>query len=109
MFLKKTAKMIILLITVALVSQKTFAAGDMTNKDACYKGMELYITAQFKKAMGVFKQAAKKKNACAQFQIGMMYYYGHGVKKSNKNAKAWLKKSSDNGLKKSVTQIGLIK
>ncbi len=92
-----------------LLSQNTFAASDMTNKDACYKGIELYITAQFKKAMGVFKTAAKKKDGCSQFQIGMMYYYGHGVKKSNKNAKTWLKKSSDNGFKKALTQIGLIK
>ncbi len=41
MFLKKTVKIIIVLLMTTLLSQNTFAASDMTNKDACYKGIEL--------------------------------------------------------------------
>jgi len=88
--------------------QDVLAKSDMTSKDACYKGIELYLLGNFKKTLGVFKKAASKKDACSQFQIGMMYYYGHGVKKSKKNAKSWLKKSLSNGLKKAALQLDIM-
>jgi len=108
-FLKKAAIITALLIAMAFTTQNVFAAADMTKKDPCYKGIEAYITGQFNTAMGIFKKVAKKKDACSQFQLGMMYYYGHGVKKSNKSAKNWFKKSSSNGFKKAVTQLSLMK
>jgi len=109
MFLNNTAKISVILIAAVLVIQSVFAAGDMTKNDACYKGLELYVNGEFKKAMGVFEKVAKKKDACSQFQIGMMYFYGHGVKKSSKNADTWLKKSLGNGFKKAAAQLDLMK
>jgi len=98
-------KLGILFIASILMTESAFA----TKKDACYKGLEAYVSSQFKQAMGTFKKVASKKDACSQFQIGMMYYYGHGVKKSKKKATSWLKKSSANGFKKAAMQLDFMK
>lgn len=109
MFLNKIAKFSVLIIMVVLVTQGVFAAGKVNQKDACYKGLEAYTNGYFKEAINIFKKIAKKKDSCSQFQIGMMYFYGHGVKKSNKKAKFWLKKSLGYGFKKAASQLDLMK
>lgn len=77
--------------------------------DACVDGMQLYVEGNHTKAIKVFEVAAKKGDACAQFQLGMMYYYGHGSKKDDKKAREWLTKSAKGGFDKAQGTLAMLK
>lgn len=81
-----------------------FAAAKDLDK-ACYSGLQSYVNGDFNRAKKQFEKVAKKNEACSQFQLGMMYYYGHGTKKNVAKAKSWLKKASKNGFKKASEQL----
>ena len=46
-------------------------------------------------------QVAKQGNAQAQFNLGVRYYNGQGVRQNYKIAKEWFGKACDNGLQQS--------
>lgn len=73
--------------------------------DACQQGMEPYVAGDHKKAMKLFEAAAKKGDGCAQFELGLMHYYGHGTKKDEAKAREWLKKSASRGFDKAQMQL----
>jgi len=98
---------VILLFSVSL--NHTLNAATTARKDACYQGLQAYTDGWFKKAADIFKKDADKKNACSQFQLGLMYYYGHGFKKDTGKAKHWLNKSAANGFKKAEEQLEILK
>lgn len=77
--------------------------------DACVDGMQLYVEGKYDKAFRSFEVAAKKGDACAQFQIGMMYYYGHGTKKDDGKAREWLTKSAKGGFEKAQGTLAMLK
>jgi len=52
------------------------------------------------KALKYYEESAKKGYAKAQFNLGLMYRDGEGVKQNRTVAKEWLGKACDNGDKK---------
>lgn len=93
------------LVLILAVSGQSFAAAPKTLDKSCYAGLQSYVNGDFKAAKKLFEKVANKKEACSQFQLGMMYYYGHGIKKNVKKAKFWLKKASKNGFLKASEQL----
>lgn len=74
-------------------------------QDECADGVQSYMQGNYTKALKTFEAAAKKKDGCAQFQLGMMHMYGRGTKKDNAKAKEWFKKSAANGFEKAQMQL----
>ncbi len=73
--------------------------------DECANGLQFYIQKDYVKAFKTFEAAAKKKDSCAQFQLGMMYLYGRGTKKDDAQAREWFKKSAAAGFEKAQAQL----
>lgn len=77
--------------------------------DACTDGMQFYVAGNHKAAFNKFEAAAKKGDGCAQFELAMMYLYGHGTKKDDRLARDWLKKSAAAGFEKAALQLANLK
>jgi TPR repeat protein len=71
----------------------------------CISGLKVYVDGDYAKAADMFRSVAQKGDACAQFQLGMMYFYGHGVVKDAKKSEEWIRKSADNGFKKAKLRL----
>ena len=50
------------------------------------------------KAFSYFRKAAIRRNALAEYNVGLCYYLGKGVAKNNYSAKQWLEKSAEQGI-----------
>ena len=74
-------------------------------QDECANGLQSYMVGDYAKALKTFDAAAKKNDGCAQFQLGMMYMYGRGIKKDDAKAKEWFKKSAASGFEKAKMQL----
>ncbi len=74
-------------------------------QDECANGLQSYMEGNFAKALKTFEAAAKKKDGCAQFQLGMMHMYGRGTKKDEAKAKEWFRKSAASGFEKAQLQL----
>jgi len=63
-----------------------------------YDGMAAYDAGDYAKAYELlYPLAAYKRNAEAQFHMGMIYFYGEGVEKDVDKAMDWWKKAMRNG------------
>lgn len=78
-------------------------------QEDCEKGVQMYMAGEYVKALKQFEVAAKKGDGCAQFQLGMMHFYGHGTKKDDAKSKEWLKKSAASGFEKAKVRLAEIK
>jgi TPR repeat protein len=58
------------------------------------------VVLDFKKAFNLFHRSALKKFAPAQYQLGMMFRHGVGVKTNHELARYWLRKSAQNAYPK---------
>lgn len=54
----------------------------------------------FKKAFSIFEDLASKGDAVSQYNLGLMYYNGKGVRQDKKIAKEWFGKACDAGIQK---------
>lgn len=90
----------LLLVLSVVVSFPVWAA-----PEDCAKGVQLYVEQDYAKAIKQFEIAAKKGDGCAQFQLGMMHFYGRGTKKDDVKAKEWFKKSAASGFEKAKMQL----
>ena len=57
-------------------------------------------------AAKLFQQLAEAGNPIAQYQLGMLYYIGKGVKEDEKVAVEWLSKSARQGNVEAMYQLG---
>ena len=67
----------------------------MEKKYTLAEAIELYESERYDEALVALKQHRKDKTA--QYFIGMLYYEGFGVEKSEEEAKKWFKKSARQG------------
>ncbi len=70
------------------------------NAADCIDGLNQYMSGDAKKALSTFTALAKKGDGCAQFQIGMMHFFGHGTAQNETEARNWISKSAKSGFKK---------
>lgn len=66
----------------------------------CEDGLKKYMTGDAVSAKKIFERLAKKGDGCAQFNLGLMYYYGHGTGVDQKRARALIEKSAKAGYSK---------
>jgi hypothetical protein len=52
-----------------------------------------------------YQKAAEQGNAKAQFNLGIIYSLGQGVKKDRNLAKMWVSKACENGYQKSRCDV----
>ncbi|WP_456452863.1 hypothetical protein [Hydrogenimonas sp.] len=67
----------------------------MEEKYTLKEAMAFYENDEYDKALVALKQ--HRKNMEAQYFLGMMYYEGFGVEKSEEEAKKWFKKAARQG------------
>lgn len=61
------------------------------------KGEEAYEKGDYKVAFAEFTKAADAGDMNAQYNLGVMYEHGHGVKQSDLKASEWYQLAADNG------------
>jgi len=78
--------------------------------DELYDGIEAYDAQEFEKAYRLlYPLGAYKRNAEAQFYLGMMYFYGEGVEKDIDQAMEWWKKAMRQGHQDAAYRLSEIK
>jgi TPR repeat protein len=66
--------------------------------DSLAEGIAAYDAGDYEKAyLLLYPLGAYKRNAEAQFYLGMIYFYGEGVEKNIEAAMGWWKKAMRNG------------
>ena len=60
-------------------------------------GLNAFEKGDYKTAFTIFEDLAKKGDAKAQYNLGIMYDNGEGVRQDKKRAKEWFGKACDNG------------
>ncbi len=61
------------------------------------KAIDLFEKEKFTEAYKIFKELAKEGDAEAMYYIGMLYYEGWGVEKSEEEAVKWWKRANRRG------------
>jgi len=74
----KTFISILTTASILLFSGATYA-------DNCEHAAYFYKNKNFRKAQSILEPLVIKGEACAEFYMGLMYYYGKGIKRNNKN------------------------
>ncbi|MFA7092313.1 MAG: tetratricopeptide repeat protein [Arcobacteraceae bacterium] len=59
--------------------------------------LEAYQKEDYTKAFGIFEKLANEGNASAQYNLGVLYYYGDGVAVDKKKAYTLLVQAADQG------------
>ncbi|QIW16853.1 hypothetical protein A4G20_04905 [Pasteurellaceae bacterium RH1A] len=71
-----------------------------------YLGHKYYLIQDYSEAFKWFKKAAEQRDMYAQYNLGVMYYRGEGVKQNYKQAFVWVKKAAEQGYKQAQFMIG---
>lgn len=70
------------------------------------EGMDAYVNGDFSTASKEFKQAADAGDSYAQFNLGVMYELGQGLRKDENMAVSWYRKAADQGLALAQYNLG---
>lgn len=71
-------------------------------------GISEYQRGNFKAARIEFQRSANEKNHLAQYNLGLMHFYGHGVEANPKEAARWLDLSASQGNADAQLLLGII-
>ncbi len=71
-------------------------------------GVAAYNSKNYKKAAEFFQKAAEQGNASAQYNLGVMYDNGQGVKKDYKKAIELYKKAAEQGNASAQSNLGVM-
>jgi hypothetical protein len=96
---------LIILILVLLLGMNILSISHANDFD---EGIKAYDNGNFKKAYSLFLKEAKKGNATAQNEIGVMYAKGKGVLKDYKEAMKWYRLAAEQGLAMAQYNIGVM-
>lgn len=72
------------------------------------QGKNLFLNKQYAEAATVLLPLAQQGHAGAQYTVGYMYHYGHGVPRNEKESTRWIATAAGNGhplAKKALAQI----
>ncbi|MCA1979294.1 MAG: sel1 repeat family protein [Thiobacillus sp.] len=72
------------------------------------EGEAAYHAGDYKKALAEFRPLADQGNADAQFNLGEMYAYGHGVPQDYKEAVSWYRRAAERGHIRAQKNLGII-
>lgn len=84
------------------------AESDEIDKDKQYAlGLRYFDEGRFEKAFISFTEAASEDHAKSQYQLGVLFEFGLGVKKSASQASSWYSKclTNDKGNQAAITRL----
>lgn len=88
-------------LLACLLACQSVAAGEVED------GEKAYARKEFSQAVELFRKAATRGDAAAQFQLGTMYVRGHGVPQNFQEAAAWFLKSALQGYALAQNSLGV--
>lgn len=104
---KHTMKLAKLLLTALLLPSVMTVQAVGNNDDQDYEaGLRLLDQGQYMDALKSFGRSAKNGNTDAQYQIGIMFLEGEGMKANPEDAAYWFRKAAQNGHALSQFEIG---
>ena len=71
-------------------------------------GVNAYEKGDYKTALTIFEDLAKKGDIDAQYNLGLMYDNGYGVKQDYKKAFEWYEKAANQGIAKAQHNLGVM-
>ncbi len=72
------------------------------------KGLHARQSGEMNEAVTLFQKAAEIENPNAQYNLGTMYQFGHGVPQNYGEAAKWFKKAAANGLPGAQYSLGYL-
>lgn len=96
--INKTA--VLMTIVISLLATPSYADNA--------KGEAAYAEGNYEVAFKEFTKAAEDGDMNAQFNLGVMYEHGHGVKQSDLKAGEWYQLAADNGHPEAPTALQLL-
>lgn len=107
-FVFTAALMIVMPATASNITiSKTPPMKSITTNTATPSSSGEAVTKDIQKELALYKDAAKKGAAKAQFNLGVMYSLGDGVEKNQVEAIKWIKKSANQGYAPAQYYLGL--
>lgn len=79
-----------------------------SHADSMSKGMDAYQAGNFEEAYRIWHPMAEKGDANAQFNIGLMYRNGNGLKQDDRQALIWFSKAAQQGMLDAQYNTGLM-
>ena len=70
-------------------------------------GLNAFKTKDYKTALKVFEELGSKGDAKSQYNVGIIYSNGYGIKKDENKALEWFEKAANQGLKEAQHELAL--
>ncbi|WP_457611300.1 tetratricopeptide repeat protein [Lutibacter sp.] len=71
-------------------------------------GLDAYNNGNYEKAVTLWEKAANQGDSNAQFNLGLIYENGYGVKQNYKEAMKWFRKAANQGVANAQTNLGFM-
>lgn len=99
-----------LLVLLLLGGQACLSHGvcDEDGVCLCNKGIEHYLGGEYTLAKEYFTQAAQYEDKEAEYYLGLLYYFGDGVKQDYEMAKLWFEQSAGSEYAKAQFYLGIL-
>ena len=95
-------------LAVMLAASAMFALSPSARADAFDNAMTAYTRGDYKTVLAILRPLAEKGDSASQYQLGAMYRFGKGVKKSNSQAVEWYRKSAAQGNSDAQNNLGVM-
>lgn len=104
--MKTYRKISIVCFQLLLVLGLLFGTQTTVKADQFDEGIAAYEAGNFQKAFEKFKPLAKKGDSWAQFQLGIIYGWGKGVPRDDREAAKWYRKAAKWGHPIALLNLG---
>ena len=91
-----------IIVAVVLLTTTSAFAADFE------KGLRAYNKGDYKAALRQFRPLAEEGHAEAQFNLGVMHYYGEGIPKDDGQAVFWYRKAAEQGVAEAQFNLGFM-
>ncbi len=97
-----TNRFLIFIVSASLMLGSGFSCSETVEH-----GFEAYKRGDFSNALRIFRLAAEQGDSTAQYNLGVMHYYGQGVPQDFREAVKWYRKSAEQGLSEAQHNLGV--
>ena len=96
---KQVIAVILLVITAVSFADTNISAKNQEDIESQYAaGLALWLSHDYEEVFKCFKRLAEQGLAQAQYNLGILYYFGVGTSADMKQAACWIKKAYENGI-----------
>ncbi len=94
------------MLRAAMLALTLLAGAPALAADPLGDALTAYDSGNYKKAAGLLQPLANNGDSIAQLKLGLMFYFGNGVKEDEQQAVFWLKRSAAQGNLDAMYQLG---